>query len=69
MTEKRPLSLGYSLNVNVLRKVVSGNVDPTSTAVSALMTKDPDTLGIDSPLVFALHRDDRGRVQARPSGR
>ena len=48
--------VGLFTERDVLRKVVAGGVDATTTPVSDLMTRNPDTLRIDSPLVFALHR-------------
>lgn len=48
--------VGLFTERDVLCKVVAANVDPAKTLVSELMTHSPDTLNIDSPLVFALHR-------------
>lgn len=41
---------------DVLRKVATQNIDTKATPVSSLMTPNPETLPIESPLVFALQR-------------
>lgn len=41
---------------DVLRRVVGRGIDEAATPVSELMTRNPETLPIDSPLVFALQR-------------
>ena len=48
--------VGLFTERDVLRRVVGQGVDESSTSVSELMTPNPETLPIDSPLVFALQR-------------
>ena len=55
ITENRQL-VGLFTERDVLRKVVGQGLDESSTTVSELMTRNPETLPADSPLVFALQR-------------
>lgn len=48
--------LGLFSERDVLSKVVADQAISDQVAVSEVMTTSPDTLSIDSPLVFALHR-------------
>lgn len=41
---------------DVLTKVATTGIDQDNTPVSRLMTRDPQTLSFDSPLVYALHQ-------------
>lgn len=48
--------LGLFSERDVLSKVVADQATTDQVEVAQLMTKAPDTLSVDSPLVFALHR-------------
>lgn len=55
VTEQDQL-VGLFTERDVMTKVVANAIDATVTPISSLMTREPDVLSVDSPLVFALHR-------------
>jgi len=55
VTENEKL-VGLFTERDVLCKVSADPATDDKASISQLMTKNPDTLNIDSPLVFALHR-------------
>ena len=48
--------IGLFSERDVLTKMVADNAVSDQVPISQLMTKSPDTLSVESPLVFALHR-------------
>ena len=50
------LLVGLFTERDLLCKVVPAGIDIASTPVSRVMTQQPETLPVDSPLVFALQR-------------
>lgn len=51
---------------DVLRKVVGSDIDIDATPISDLMTKDPECLSQDDPLVYALHQMSMGGYRHIP---
>jgi len=48
--------VGLFTERDLLCKVVPSGIDISSTPVSSVMTRNPETLPVDSPLVYALQR-------------
>ncbi|KAB2926822.1 MAG: CBS domain-containing protein [Dechloromonas sp.] len=40
---------------DALNKVIAAALDPDSTALSSVMVSDPQTIGVDKPLAYALY--------------
>jgi CBS domain-containing protein len=51
---------------DVLRKVVGTDIDIDATAISELMTKNPECLRPDTPLVYAIHQMSMGGYRHIP---
>ena len=57
---------GIFTGTDLIRKVVAAGLDPDQTALSLVMTRDPQTVGPNDSAIEALHRMQDGRFRHLP---